>query len=51
MPGKGTMNLENGEKSSETYKINFNSNKYASGVYSYPLKANGIALKKRYCWD
>ena len=45
--GKEIAALVNEEKTAGIYKISFNADKYASGVYFYQLKADGILLTNK----
>ena len=45
--GNEITTLVNEEKTAGVYKVNFNASKYASGIYFYQLKANGIVLTKK----
>jgi hypothetical protein len=45
--GNEIATLVNEQKAVGDYKINFNANKYASGVYFYQLKTHNIVLTKK----
>ena len=45
--GNEIETLVNGERSEGIYKVDFNASKYASGIYFYQLKTNGLVLTKK----